>query len=175
MVSFLKIIDFHVHPLPILSTTQLLDELKSVNAEKAVLLSMELDPSLVKTKKFRKDVSKRFEYTTFFDIEHIFSGMDYLLNMGNTPMNHVADLVNSYKGKFIGFGSVHLGYKSKKYVKKKLQYIKTLKDELDFKGIKILPTLQFFNPQTNSGILEVFKFAEKHDLIVLYHTGCDTR
>ncbi len=170
----MKIIDFHVHPLPAISSRQLLQELNSVNAEKAVLLAMELDPSLVNnSKKLRKDISKRFEYTTFFDLEPIFSGMDYILNMGDTPMEHVSDLVSSHKDKFIGFGSVHLGYKPKRYVRKKLQQIKKLKDEQDFKGIKILPTLQFFSPQTNSGLSEVFKFAEKNDLIVLYHTGCD--
>lgn len=169
----MKIIDFHVHPLPAISTDQLLHELNSVNVEKAVALAMELDPNLVTTKKLQKDVSKRFEYSGFFDLEPIFSGMDYILNMGNTSMDHVADLVSAHKDKFIGFGSVHLGYKPKRYVKKKLQHIKQLQDGLDFKGIKILPTLQFFDPQINSGLCEVFKFAEKQDLIVLYHTGCD--
>lgn len=169
----MKLIDFHVHPLPAITSDQLLHELKSVNAEKAVLLAMELDPELlVNSKRFRNDISKRFEYTSFYDLEPIFAGMDYILNMGNTPMEHVADLVSSHQ-EFIGFGSVHLGYKTKKYVRKKLQHIKQLQDELDFKGIKILPTLQFFDPQTNAGLTEVFKFAEKQDLIVLYHTGCD--
>ena len=169
----MKIIDFHVHPLPAIPTSELLTEMRSVHAEKAVLLSMELDPMLLQSKKFRNDIAKHFEYTNFIDIEPIYSGMDYILNMGNTPMQHVAELVKSNKDKFIGFGSVHIGYKSQRYIKKKLKFIKTLKEDYDFRGIKILPTLQFFDPTTSSGLQTVFQFAEKEELIITYHTGCD--
>ena len=169
----MKIIDFHVHPLPAITTSELLTEMHSANTEKAVLLSMELDPELLQSKKFRKDIAKHFEYTNFIDIEPIYSGMDYILNMGNTPMQHVRELVKNNKNKFIGFGSVHIGYKSQRYIKKKLQLIKQLKEDYNFRGIKILPTLQFFDPITSSGLQTVFKFAEKEELIITYHTGCD--
>ncbi len=173
MVFFLKIIDFHVHPLSAIKSNDLLAEMKKANVEKAVILSMELEPDLLKTKKLKNDIAKHFEYTTFFDLDPIYAGMDYVLHMGNTPMDYVADLVKANKNDFIGFGSVHVGYKSRRFIKKKLQIIKQLQEELGFKGIKILPTLQFYNPETSSGLIEVFKFAEKRDLIVTCHTGCD--
>lgn len=147
--------------------------MKSSFVDKAVLLSMDLDPELLQSTKVRQDISKHFDYTNFImDIENIYSGMDYVLKMGQTPMEHVANLVNAHREKFIGFGSVHIGYKSKKYIKTKLKQIKDYKEEFDFKGIKILPTLQFFNP-ADSGLDIVFKFASEHDLVLLYHTGCD--
>lgn len=168
----MKIIDFHVHPLPAISASELLDEMKSAKVEKAILLSMDLEPSILNSKKLRKDIEKHFEYTTYYDIEPIYAGMSYVLQNGHTPMEHVAKIVKSQKDKYIGFGSLHIGYKSKRFVKAKLKEIKYYKEEFGFRGIKILPTLQFFNP-ASSNLKTVFEFAEKEEMIVLYHTGCD--
>lgn len=169
----LKIIDFHVHPLPVITPEELLYEMDTSFVDKAVLLSMELEPELLKNTKVRHDISKHFDYTNFvMDIENIYSGMDYVLKIGHTPMEHVVKLVESNRNRFIGFGSVHIGYNSKKFIKAKLKTIKQYKENYDFKGIKILPTLQFFNP-SESGLELVFKFAQENDLIVTYHTGCD--
>lgn len=168
----MAIIDFHVHPLPVISSRDILAEMASVQVEKAVLLSMDLDPTILTSKKLRKDITRHFEYTAYYDIEPIFSGMNYVLNNGHTPMSHVAKLVKAHKNKFIGFGSIHIGYKSKRYVKTKLKELKFYKEEYGFKGIKILPTLQFFSP-SDSNLNKVFRFAEKEEMIILYHTGCD--
>jgi hypothetical protein len=169
----LKIIDFHVHPLPVISTKELLFEMNSASVEKAVLLSMDLDPGITRTKRLQKDIGRQFEYTNFLlDIDPIYNGMEFVLNMGHTPMEHVVELIKSNKDKFIGFGSLNIGYKSNRYIKQKLKQIKEMQEEFGFKGIKLLPTLQFFNP-TEKGLQKVFKFAEKQDLIILYHTGCD--
>ena len=168
----MKIIDFHVHPLPVISESELIFEMNSAKVEKAVLLSMDLDPSILNSKILRKDIEKHFEYTSYYDIEPIYAGMDYVLNNAHTPMEHVAKIVRSQKDKCVGFGSLHIGYKSKRYVKTKLKEVKYYKEEFGFRGIKILPTLQFFNP-ASTNLKAVFKFAEKEDLIILYHTGCD--
>ena len=168
----MKIIDFHVHPLPAVSLDDLLTEMKSIQVEKAVLLSMDLDPSILTLKRLRKDIAKHFEYTAYYDIDPIYKGMEYVLTNGHTPMEHVATLVKKQPNKFIGFGSIHIGYKPKRYVKKKLKEIKRYKDEFGFKGIKILPTLQFFDP-AKENLRLVFEFAEQEEMIILYHTGCD--
>jgi len=45
---------------------------------------------------------------------------------------------------------------------------------LDLKGIKLIPTLQFFNPvEAREKMEKVFEFCEKRGKIVTYHAGCD--
>ena len=136
---------------------------------KAVLLAMDLNHTILDTKKYRQSLEEKLSYTYIFDIESIIESMRYILQNGHTPNNYVHELVKSYPNRFIGFGSVNLGYQSKSYVQKKLLEI----EEYDFKGIKLLPTLQFYNPSTNKMLVMVFKFAEKNEKIILFHTGCD--
>jgi predicted TIM-barrel fold metal-dependent hydrolase len=41
------------------------------------------------------------------------------------------------------------------------------------RGIKMLPTLQFFNPAENKNFERICEFCEKNKKILSYHTGCD--
>lgn len=168
------VIDFHVHPLvKEISDLDILTEMKLANVELAVLLAMDLDYTTIQEKKFKNKLEKSLEYTHILDVEPILKGMEFLLKMGNTPNSHVADLVRQHKDKFVGFGSVQIGHKSKKYINYKLKEIKNYREELNFRGIKLLPTLQFFNPSESSGLKKVVNFAEKNDMILLVHGGCD--
>lgn len=139
------------------------------HVNKAVLLAMDLNYHILDTKQFKQSLEEKLAYTYIFDIESIIEGMRYLLKNGHTPNTHVHELVKSHPERFIGFGSVNVGYQSKSYVKRKLLEI----EEYNFKGIKLLPTLQFYNPSTNKRLVDVFKFAEKKEKILLFHTGCD--
>lgn len=167
------VIDFHVHPLVgELTAASIFKEMKAANVEHAVLLAMDLDSNIITKGKFSKYLEKELRFTHVMDTDPILSGMKFILNKGHTPNEHVAALVRNHK-ELTGFGSVNLGFKSKRYIKSKLKEILRLKEEAGFRGIKLLPTLQFFNPITNAHLVEVFKFASKNELIIMYHTGCD--
>ena len=168
------VIDFHVHPLvDEVSETSIIKEMKAANVEHAVLLAMDLDLSILTQKNFHKSLEKELEYTHVIETEKIVLGMKLILQKGHTPNDQVATIVRNNPDEFTGFGSINLGYKSKRYIKSKLKEILRFKEEAGFRGIKLLPTLQFFNPSTNKNVVEVFKFALKHDLMIMYHTGCD--
>jgi predicted TIM-barrel fold metal-dependent hydrolase len=45
--------------------------------------------------------------------------------------------------------------------------------DLGLKGVKMLPTLQMFNPSENKNFEKICEYCEKNRKILLYHTGCD--
>jgi predicted TIM-barrel fold metal-dependent hydrolase len=70
--------------------------------------------------------------------------------------------------RLIGFGSVNPN-KPIHYIDEKLKEIK----DQGLRGVKLIPTIQFFNPSENRNINRIFEFCERNRLIILYHTGCD--
>jgi predicted TIM-barrel fold metal-dependent hydrolase len=77
--------------------------------------------------------------------------------------------VEKHPERFIGFGSIDLS-KNDAYVEEKLKKI----DRLALKGVKLIPTLQFFNPEkVRKKMLTVFEYCEETGKIILYHCGCD--
>jgi hypothetical protein len=76
--------------------------------------------------------------------------------------------VERHPARFIGFGSVNLN-KGKDYVEEKLGEI----SKLNLKGMKMLPTLQFFNPAENKDFERICEFCEQTEKVLSYHTGCD--
>ncbi|MHA1990714.1 MAG: amidohydrolase family protein [Candidatus Hodarchaeales archaeon] len=138
------------------------------NVEKAVILGMDLHEETLDNSNWRKYFEKQLEFM-IFDQDQIIEAMRFILKNGHTPNDYVSELQKNYPERFIGFGSVQLGYQNKSYITKKLKEIVNL----DLKGIKLLPTLQFYNPAESKRLESLFKFAEKHNLITLIHTGCD--
>ncbi|MFX0084607.1 MAG: amidohydrolase family protein [Candidatus Hodarchaeota archaeon] len=167
----LKVIDSHVHPIRGLASGKtLINEMDKANISKAVILALDLDPKILETDLKLRDeiISDLFGYSFFIDHFRIIETMTRILEIGNTPNKLVADLISEFPNKFIGFGSVNPS-KDKKYVQAKLKEILNL----DLRGIKLIQTLQFFDPRKNKNLNHIFNFARRHNFPILIHLGQD--
>ncbi len=166
-----EVIDTHVHPIQSLTSAEsLIKEMDRAKVTKAVLLALDLDPNVLDTNLTLRDeiVYDFLSYSLFIDPYQLLDAMKTILRVGNTSNAQVADIVQQYPNRFIGFGSVNPS-KDSKYVKVKLEEI----SDLDLKGIKLIPTLQFFNPRKNKNLKTIFKFANNLSLPILIHLGKD--
>lgn len=166
-----EIIDAHVHPIQSLTSAEsLIKEMDRAKVSKAVLLALDLDPTVLDTNQNLRDeiIYDFLSYSLFIDPYRLLDMMKTILRVGNTPNERVADIVHQHPDRFIGFGSVNPS-KDNKYVKGKLQEIL----ELGLKGIKLIPTLQFFDPKRNKNLKSIFKFAYRQDWPILIHLGRD--
>ena len=163
-------IDVHIHPLSsIISTETIISEMDRGGISKAVLLALDLDHEMLNDTKLRNEIIEDiYAFSLFIDPEQIIDAMSKIIQTGRTTNEHVASLVKEHPDRFIGFGSVNPA-KSKQYVKSVLKEI----EDLGLKGIKLIPTLQFFNPSKNKNLKLIFKFASKRNYPVLIHTGRD--
>ena len=173
------IIDVHVHPL--VPETQILEEMNKGEVDCSILLGTDTDPLDVDKPEIKEKMRRRFSssklsshsFFLFFNpIEEGVKRFFYALinqypNLKNSNLD-VAELVEKYPNRFIGFGSVNLN-KGEEYVEEKLREI----SRLNLRGIKMLPTLQFFNPSENKNFERICEFCEKNGKILSYHTGCD--
>ncbi len=167
---FEKIIDVHIHPLLTLITeNDLLTEIRKANVDLGVLLALDVDPNDLELTEIRNMISQRCLNLYVWDTPRVIEEMKRLLQTIKTDNEQVASLVKRYPNKFIGFGSINLS-KSDMRVEEKIREI----EKLDLMGIKLIPTLQFFNPIKVSRKMErVFEYCEKKGKIVMCHTGCD--
>ncbi|MFX0013991.1 MAG: amidohydrolase family protein [Candidatus Hermodarchaeota archaeon] len=166
-----EVIDTHVHPIRSLTTAEsLIKEMDKANISRAVLLALDLDPDVLDTDlNLRDEIIYDFlSYSLFIDPYRLLDTMKTILSVGNTPNELIADIVEKHPERFIGFGSVNPS-KDKKYVKLKLREIQNL----GLKGIKLIPTLQFFDPKRNKNLKTIFNFAKGLDLTILIHLGKD--
>jgi predicted TIM-barrel fold metal-dependent hydrolase len=169
--SHREIIDTHVHPIRSLTTAEsLIKEMDKAKISKAVLLALDLNPDVLDTNQSLRDeiIYDFLSYSLFIDPYNLLKVMKSILKVGNTPNERVANIVQKYPNRFIGFGSVNPS-KDNKYVKGKLQEIL----DLGLEGIKLIPTLQFFDPKKNKNIKTIFKFANRQDWPILIHLGRD--
>jgi len=169
--SHREIIDTHVHPIRSLTTAEsLIKEMDKARVSKAVLLALDLDPNVLDTNESLKDeiIYDFLSYSLFIDPYQLLNTMKTILRVGNTPNERVADIVKQHPDRFIGFGSVNPS-KDNKYVKGKLQEI----HDLGLKGIKLIPTLQFFDPKRNRNLKSIFRYAYQQDWPILIHLGRD--
>jgi predicted TIM-barrel fold metal-dependent hydrolase len=172
VIEFREIIDTHVHPIRSLATGQsLINEMDDAGVSKAVLLALDLDEELLDNDSDLKDeiLYDILSYSLFVDPYRLLNAMKQMLKIGNTPNTLIAELVRYFPDRFVGFGSVN-PRKNSKYVKEKLREI----DTLGLKGIKLLPTLQFFKP---TGRFNGFSLTNKRrinkNIPVLIHPGRD--
>ena len=167
----INVIDSHVHPIRGLTSGKtLIKEMNVAGISKAVLLALDLNPEVFDTDSKLKDeiIDDLFAYSFFMDHFKVIETMKRILEVGKTSNTAVSKLVSQYPDRFIGFGSVNPS-KDKKYVNTKLEEIINLK----LNGIKLIQTLQFFDPQKNKKLNKIFKFARKFDLPILIHLGQD--
>lgn len=167
----LDVIDSHVHPIKgLVSGESLIVEMNKAKISKAVILALDLDPNILETNITLREeiIDDLFAYSFFIDHYNIIGMMKKILEVGNTPNELVAKIVNHHPSCFIGFGSINPS-KDRKYVKSKLKEI----IDLGLCGIKLIPTLQFFNPKKNKNMKSIFTFARRNDLTLLIHLGQD--
>jgi len=164
-----KIVDVHIHPFSFLTENHLLTELKNAGVEVGVLLALDVDPKDLDSPQTKKMVSNRLLEMYFWDAKKVVEELKTFLDAVRTENDAVASLAKRHLDRFIGFGSIDLS-KSQAYVEEKIKEI----DRLNLRGIKLIPTLQFFNPvEAHEKMERVFQFCERKGKIVMYHTGCD--
>ncbi len=162
------IIDFHVHPLPLLEEEVLVEELAAAGVSKAVLLAVDVDPGILDDRGVQARIAFEMFNAGLWDI----SALDYIktiLKLGRTPNEHVAALVEKHPDIFVGLGSINVSFGAD-YVARMSRKIRML----GLKGVKILSTLQLFNPAEKRGELRALfdEWAKSHGLVMI-HTGCD--
>ncbi|MCL7401578.1 MAG: amidohydrolase family protein [Thaumarchaeota archaeon] len=166
----MRVVDFHVHPIPrIISEKELLREVEHAGVDLAVLLALDVDPHHLEDKhtliKFLEECINYSNWNCLGCLEIIKD----ILQTCFTSNEYIAKLVKNNPKKFIGVGSINPS-KKMSYVKEKLREI----DKLSMAGVKLIPTLQFFNPLKEKSKLErIFEFCEDKQKIIIFHTGCD--
>lgn len=148
---------------------RILSELDEAAIEYAVLIALDVDARDLNRPEIHEQVLQRFLDLHIWAGPQIIDGMRYLLETARIDNKHVADLMTKYPHTFLGFGSVNLS-KDKSYIDEKIREI----DRLGLRGVKLIPTLQFFNPlKSKKKMKKVFSFCEKKRKIVMWHSGCD--
>ncbi len=164
-----KVVDVHLHPFAFLEDVHLLTEMDEAGVDIAVLLAIDVDPDDLDRPNIKEIIQSRLFEMYFFDVKKVVEELKFLLEVARTSNEQVADLVKMHPTRFIGFGSINLS-KSQTYVEEKIGEI----DLLRLKGVKLMPTLQFFNPVSVKKNMEtLFEYCEKKRKIVMCHTGCD--
>jgi len=164
-------IDTHIHPIRGIATGKsLIKEMDKSGVTSAILLALDLDPEVLSmNNKLREEIIDDFyAYSYFINPDQLLDGMKNILIAGQTSNELVAQICSKFPDRFLGFGSVNPS-KTKQYVKRTLQEI----DSLRLRGIKLIPTLQFFYPNKNKNLKLIFKFAQKRDWTILIHCGRD--
>ncbi len=165
----MNIIDIHMHPLfNFITEDDLLKASEEAGVDYGILLALDLDPQNLDRPEVRQMLLQRLTNLYVWDAEVVTKIRDFLQSV-KTDNELVANLVRKHPKRFAGFGSINLA-KSDMYVEEKMKEI----DKFNLRGIKFIPTLQFFNPMKNMDKLrKVFEFCERKRKIVMFHTGCD--
>ena len=172
-VENFRAIDFHIHPFPHVSPDELLRAMDEANVERAVLIGLDIDPADIENKRVRERIEMTLLNLTmgliFVQFDELRKEAYDVMPSFRTENEHVARLVKLWPERFVGFGSVDV-CKGQHYIEKTIRKIK----KLGLKGVKVLPTAQFFNPVLDRELVDLlFSLCEKENLAVIYHTGCD--
>jgi len=164
-----KVVDIHLHPFTLITDDHLLTEMDKAGVDVAVLLALDVDTTDLDRPNIKEMIHDRLLDMYFFDVKKVIEELKVFLELARIDNEQVAGLVKRHPDRFVGFGSIDLS-KSHAYVEEKIREI----DRLNLKGIKLIPTLQFFNPVTVKKNMEkLFEYCEKKRKIITYHTGCD--
>jgi len=164
-----KVADVHLHPFTLITDDHLLMEMDKAGVDVAVLLALDVDPTDLDRPNIIEMIRNRLLDMYFFDVKKVIEELKIFLELARIDNEQVAGFVKRHPDRFVGFGSIDLS-KSQAYVEEKIREI----DRLNLKGIKLIPTLQFFNPVTVKKNMEkLFEYCEKKEKIITYHTGCD--
>ena len=164
------IIDFHVHPVPSETGENLiLKEMEKAQVDMAVLLALDLNSEHLKNEKEKRSFLEKCLNLYIWNGLQALRNAEKILETANINNKVVAAMARKHPKRFIAFGSVNPSQDTK-YVEEKLKEI----EKLELKGIKLIPTLQFFNPKKETKKLNrIFEFCEKTGRIIVFHTGCD--
>ena len=164
-----KIVDVHVHPFTLITQEHMLTELDKAGVAFAVLLALDVDPNDLDRPEIKKMVSNRLLDMYFWDARRVVEGLKDFLEVARTENVRVANFIQSHPSRFVGFGSINLS-RNEAYVEEKIKEI----DKLHLRGVKLIPTLQFFNPvKADKKMQMLFEYCERKGKIITYHTGCD--
>ena len=164
-----KVVDVHLHPFALMTDDHLLTEMDKAGVDVAVLLALDVDPTGLDRLDIKEMIHDRLLDMYFFDVKKVIEELKVFLELARIDNEQVAGLVKRHPDRFVCFGSIDLS-KSQAYVEEKIREI----DRLNLKGIKLIPTLQFFNPVTvKKNVEKLFEYCEKKRKIVTCHTGCD--
>lgn len=166
----MRVVDFHVHPIPkIISEKELLREVEHASVDLAVLLALDVDSHHLEDKHTLTNFLEECINYSNWNCLGCLETIKNILQTCFTSNEYIAKLVKNNPKKFIGVGSINPS-KKMSYVKEKLREI----DKLSMAGVKLIPTLQFFNPLKEKSKLErIFEFCEDKQKIIIFHTGCD--
>ena len=164
------IIDFHVHPIPSETGENLiLKEMEKAQVDMAVLLALDLNSEHLKNEKEKRSFLEKCLNLYIWNGLQALRNAEKILETANINNKVVAAMARKHPKRFIAFGSVNPSQDTR-YVEEKLKEI----EKLELKGIKLIPTLQFFNPKKETKKLNrIFEFCEKTGRIIVFHTGCD--
>ncbi len=181
----IEVIDVHVHPIDItlaefIPPSEIVQTMDKAGVDKAVLLAIDCDEEDFDRFISQEDLKAAVEeaitdgslwfsrrYWLSMSLEDLRKLGKNILRIIKTPNKKIFEYTKRYPERFVGFGSVNPN-KGEEYVKGKLREIK----DYGFKGVKLLPTIQFFNPKDEK-MTQIYEFAEKEKLVMLIHTGCD--
>ncbi|MEM1798312.1 MAG: amidohydrolase family protein, partial [Candidatus Jordarchaeales archaeon] len=145
----------------------------NAEVEKAVLIGLDIDPTDIDIKRVRSRIEIALLNLTmglvYIPFEELRKEAYDLMPQFRIDNEHVAKLVKLWPERFVGFGSIDV-CKGKRYIERTVRKIK----KLGLKGVKVLPTAQFFHPVLDRELVDLlFSLCEKEKLAVIYHTGCD--
>ncbi|MFQ5870689.1 MAG: amidohydrolase family protein [Candidatus Geothermarchaeales archaeon] len=176
------IVDVHVHPFRSVTEDQLIGQMDRADVDYAVLLAIDVDASDVGRPEVLSKILKRLRSSP----EYRFDSWGLLSSLGVNEVSgfrrlaensfpqvrvtnrEVKEWVDRLPNRFVGFGSVNL-CKDARYVKEGLEEIL----RIGLLGVKVLPTVQFFNPSKSRNFSTVRDFCERNKMILMCHTGCD--
>jgi hypothetical protein len=181
-VSVTDTVDVHVHPFESLDPETLVNQMDRAGIDLAVLLAIDIDPTDVARpdisskilKRLRSSPESRFDsWGTLFswrieetkDLRRLAEEFFPTVQVSNRRVKEWVDL---FPDRFLGFGSVNPS-KERSYVEDGLEQIA----HLQLAGVKVLPTVQFFNPSQSDNFLTVCEFCESQGIPLMCHTGCD--
>ncbi len=172
-VDAFRAIDFHIHPFPNVSPEDILKAMDKAEVERGVLVGLDINPADIDKKRVRERIEAALLNLTmgliFIQFEELRKEAYDLMPKFRTENEYVAKLVKMWPERFVGFGSVDV-CRGKQYIERTIRKIK----RLGLKGVKVLPTAQFFNPVLDKEVVDtLFYLCEMENLAVIYHTGCD--
>ena len=158
-------IDMHTHPFSG-SIEGFVREMDRAKVSKAAVLFSIRDPNDIDRPEVRGRILSRFREVR--DVNVLDDMRHYINSLTNPSNKDSAELARRYLGRFVPFGSVHM-HVSREIVDSELEEI----EDLGLFGIKLLPTLQLFNPAESENFERICEWCEEKNKIIIYHTGCD--
>ncbi|MHB1867745.1 MAG: amidohydrolase family protein [Nitrososphaerales archaeon] len=159
-------IDIHTHPFSG-SIEGFVREMDRAMVSKAAVLFSIRDPADIDRPEVRERILPRLRGEVR-DMDILDDMKHYINSLANPSNKDSAELAKRYLGRFIPFGSVHM-HASREIVDSELEEI----EELGLHGVKLLPTLQLFNPAESKNFERICEWCEEKNKVIIYHTGCD--